>query len=127
MTIALWCLLVAGVLPVATVGIAKWGPGPFDNNNPRDWEQTLAGYRKRAHAAHLNGYEAFPFFAAAVLAAQGARAPQGTVDLLALAFVGARLAYTWAYVADQATLRSVVWGIGWFATIAILTAPAWAG
>jgi uncharacterized MAPEG superfamily protein len=125
MTIALWCVLLAGVLPVLTVALAKWG-AKLDNNHPRDWAQSLEGYRRRAYAAHQNGYEAFPFFAAAVLAAQWAESPQSTVDMLALIVIAARLAYVGAYAADMATPRSIVWSIGWFGTIAIFTAPAWA-
>lgn len=125
MTIALWCLLAAGILPVVAAGIAKAGGGPVDNNHPRDWATTFEGYRRRAYAAHQNGFEAFPFFAAAVFAAKWGQAPQGLVDQLALVVVAARIAYTGAYIADLATLRSVLWAIGWFATIAIFTAPAW--
>jgi uncharacterized MAPEG superfamily protein len=125
MTIALWCVLAAGVMPVFAAGIAKWGPG-LDNNHPRDWAQSLEGYRRRAYAAHQNGFEAFPFFAAAVLAAKWADAPQGPVDVMALIFVVARLIYVGAYIADTAALRSIVWIGGWMATIAIFTTPAWA-
>jgi uncharacterized MAPEG superfamily protein len=42
-------------------------------------------------------------------------------------FVAARIGYAAAYVADTATLRSVLWIIGWLTQIAILTSPAWAG
>jgi uncharacterized MAPEG superfamily protein len=125
MTTALWCVLVAGLLPVLTVGLAKWGPG-LDNANPRDWAGTLQGYRRRAYAAHQNGYEAFPFFAAAVFAATLGQAPQDMVDALALLFIAARLAYVAAYITDRPTLRSLVWIGGWLATLAIFTAPAWA-
>ena len=127
MTIALWCVLIAAIMPVLTVGIAKWGPA-LDNNHPRDWAGTLQGYRRRAYAAHQNAYEAFPFFAAAVLAAL-IREPSGgiaSVDTLALVFVAARVAYTAAYVTDRATIRSVFWGIGWFATIGILLSAIFA-
>jgi uncharacterized MAPEG superfamily protein len=126
MTIALWCVLVAGVLPVLAVGIAKWGT-PLDNNHPRDWASGLSGYRRRAYAAHHNAYEAFPFFAAAVLAAAVMQAPQGPVNALAFVFIAARLAYLAAYITDRATLRSVLWVIGWAATLAIFTAVLWAG
>jgi uncharacterized MAPEG superfamily protein len=125
MTIALWCLLAAGLLPVMTVAVAKWGPG-LDNSHPRDWANTLEGYRRRAYAAHQNGFEAFPLFAAAVLAAKWAAAPQAPVDALALLFLAARVAYTGAYIADQPTIRSIVWIVGWAATLAIFTAPVWA-
>ncbi len=40
MTAAFWCVLAAIILPVATVGIAKW-TRRYDNLAPRDWEATL--------------------------------------------------------------------------------------
>jgi uncharacterized MAPEG superfamily protein len=125
MTTALWCVLLAGVMPVFAAGIAKWGAA-LDNNHPRDWAQSLEGYRRRAYAAHQNGFEAFPLFAAAVLAAKWAGAPQAPVDALAITFVAARIVYVGAYIADAATLRSIVWIVAWAATIAIFTTPAWA-
>ena len=125
MSIALWCVLLAGIMPVVTTGIAKWGAPDLDNNHPRDWAGALTGYRRRAYAAHLNAYEAFPFFAAAVIAATMLDASPPAVDLLALVFVAARLGYTGAYMADFSTPRSLLWAAGWFSTIAIFTAPAW--
>lgn len=125
MPTAYWCVLFAGLLPVLTVGLAKAG-GRLDNNNPRDWAGQLAGYRRRAHAAHLNHFEAFPLFAAAVIVAKSLGAPAGPVDALALTFVAARIAYTACYMLDWATLRSVVWLVGWMATIAIFASPVWA-
>jgi uncharacterized MAPEG superfamily protein len=125
MPIAFWCVLLAGVLPVLTVGIAKWS-ADYDNRDPRDWSRGLDGHRRRAFAAHQNGFEAFPFFAAAVFGASFLRAPQNTIDVLALAFILARIVYTACYVADWPTQRSLVWSVGWLATVAIFTAPAWA-
>ena len=124
MTIALWCVLIAGILPVLTTGIAKWGTA-LDNNHPRDWANGLTGYRRRAYAAHQNAYEAFPFFAAAVLVATWTEAPQGIVNMLSLLFILARIGYTGTYMADLATPRSIFWIVGWATTIAIFTSPAW--
>jgi uncharacterized MAPEG superfamily protein len=126
MTVALWCVLIAAVLPVISAGIAKWGTA-LDNNHPRDWADGLTGYRRRAYAAHHNAFEAFPFFAAAVLTATVLQAPAATVNALALTFIAARIAYLAFYVSDNANLRSIVWIIAWTATIAIFTAPSWAG
>ena len=111
-----------GVMPVVTVGIAK--ARGVDNHAPRDWAQTIDGYRKRAYAAHLNHYEAFPLFAAAVLVAATQGAPMAAVNALAAAVVAARLVYTACYVADFATLRSLVWLAGWGLTLAIFVLPA---
>jgi uncharacterized MAPEG superfamily protein len=118
MTTALWCVLTTGLMPYATVALAKAGPG-FDNHLPRTWLATLTGWRARAHAAHLNSFEAFPLFAVAVLVAQITGAAQHRVDVLALVFLGARVAYLFAYLADFASLRSIIWlvGIGTAVTI----------
>lgn len=74
MTIALWCVLVAGLLPYVATVIAKAGTD-FDNRNPRAWLARQQGYRHRASAASMNAFEALPLFAAAVLIAQVLRGP----------------------------------------------------
>ena len=122
MQLAFWCVLAMGVMPVATVAIAKWQG--LDNHAPRDWAQSIDGYRRRAYAAHLNHFEAFPLFAAAVLVAATQGAPMASVNVLAAGVVVARVAYTACYVADAATLRSLVWGAGWVLTLAIFVLPA---
>ena len=57
----------------------------------------------------MNGIEAFPFFAAAVLLAEFRQAPQPWIDGLAVAFLLTRLAFVFAYVGDRATLRTMLW------------------
>lgn len=118
MTIALWCVLVAGLMPLLATAIAKSKPG-FDNANPRVWLAAQEGFRQRANAAQMNSFEAFPFFAAAILTAQFVHAPQGTIDMLALLFVGARLLFIACYVGNWATLRSVFWFVGFGSVIAL--------
>lgn len=116
MTIALWMILVAILLPVLTTGLAKWGASGMDNNQPRVWQETLSGWRKRAEWAHRNHFEALPGFAAAVLVAQVSHAPLGPTNALALLWVVFRVAYTACYITDRATLRSVMW-VGAFACV----------
>lgn len=109
MTTAYWCMLIAAFLPLAFTGVAKFsGPG-FNNNRPRDFQAGLTGFRQRAHWAHLNSFEAFPPFAAAVLMAHQLGLTQSTLDQLAIAFIVARLAYFAFYLADMAALRSLAW------------------
>lgn len=121
MTTALWCVLIAGLLPYAAVAAAKAG-ARFDNNNPRDWLSKQEGYRRRANAAQGNSFEAFPLFAAAVIVATLVHAPQGRVDLLAMIFVAARVAYLLCYLADWAALRTVVWLVGITCSVMIFAA-----
>lgn len=109
MTTAYWCVLAAGLMPYLFVAIAKTTGSRFDNRDPRAWESRLVGLPARALAAHLNSFEAFPLFAAAVIIAHLMQAPQARVDGLALAFIALRLGYGVCYLAGWATLRSLVW------------------
>jgi uncharacterized MAPEG superfamily protein len=123
MPIAFWCVLLAGILPVATVAIAKAGAPGFDNHDPRGWLDRLSGRARRADMAHRNHFEAFPFFAAAVLSASYLQAPQARVDELAMAFIAVRLLYTLCYVTDRATLRTLCWTIGYLTVVGIFLLP----
>ncbi|MCE3005022.1 MAG: MAPEG family protein [Xanthomonadaceae bacterium] len=124
MTIAYWCVLVAAFLPFVFTGYAKFsGPG-FTNRHPREFQAGLTGVRGRAHAAHLNSFEAFPPFAAAVIIAHQLQAPQATVDGLALAFIGLRLAYGALYIADLHWWRSIVWTLGVGCVVALFVVAA---
>jgi uncharacterized MAPEG superfamily protein len=119
MTIAFWCVLAAGLLPIVTAGIAKGGARAYDNAQPRLWMAAQEGWRARANAAQQNGWEAFPLFAAAVIIAHLTQAPAARVDLLALAFVGLRVAYIACYLWNKASLRSLVWLAGHGCIIAL--------
>lgn len=119
MTLAQLCLLVACVLPVVCAALAKskgFGKrrrdGGFDNHSPREWLATLQGWQARANAAQANSWEALPVFIAGLFVAHQHQAAQGTVDMLALGFLAARLAYIGLYLADQASLRSLLWVTG---------------
>lgn len=124
MTIANWCVLVAALLPFVFTGLAKFSGLKYNNKRPREFQAQLTGWRLRAHWAHLNSFEAFPIFAAGVLIAQQAGADQGRVDLLAMAYIGARLVYGAMYLANLAPLRSVVWAIALGLNIALFVAAA---
>lgn len=125
MTIAFWCVLVAGLLPYVAVGLAKADKSYlYNNHSPREWEAGLKGLQARAHAAHLNSFEAFPLFAAGVLIAAFCKAPQEIIDGIAIAFIVTRLVYIACYVHDKATLRSVVWVIGLALCVALFFVAA---
>lgn len=126
MTIAQLCLLVACLLPIGCAGLAKskgFGKrrreGGFDNNEPRAWLARLDGWQARANAAQANSWEALPVFIAGLVVASQHQAAQGTVDLLALGFLAARVAYVALYVANQASLRSLLWMAGMAASVAL--------
>ena len=117
MTFAYWMLIAAAMLPYLTIALAK-SAGGIDNRAPRPSLESLSGWRQRADWAHRNHFEAFPAFAAAVFVAELTHAPQSRIDQLAGIFVLLRVIYTVLYVADQATLRSILWLLG-------LTAILW--
>lgn len=108
MTIALWCVLVAGLLPYPFAMAAKWS-SRFDNARPREYFTQTSGWRQRAHWVQLNSYESFPLFASAVLVAQLAAGANAHADALALVFVALRLVFGLCYLANLATLRSLAW------------------
>ena len=112
MTIAYFCILIMGLLPYVAAGIAKKGFEGYDNGAPRQWLAKQTGFRARANAAQANLFESLPFFFAAVIIASIAQAPQARIDLLAVGFVLARIAYLVCYVANWPTTRSIVWSIG---------------
>ena len=124
MTTAYRCVLVAALMPYVAVSIAKSGGERFDNSNPRLWLERQQGFRARANAAQANSFEAFPFFAAAVIVAHLTQAPQDRIDALAVLFVLARAAFIAFYVADWHWARSIVWTIGIVATITIFVSGA---
>ncbi|RQO33871.1 hypothetical protein DBR37_12100 [Herminiimonas sp. KBW02] len=127
MNLSYWCVLIAGILPVATIAIAKWGRRDFDNSEPRRWLEKQEGLRRRADSAHRNHFEAFPFFAAGVLVAQQLNADQDSINMLAVVFIAARLVYTLLYLTDRPTLRSLTWVIGYLAVIGLFLLPAFDG
>lgn len=118
MTIALWCLLAAGIIPQLFGMYAKASKG-FDNNNPREFLAHQQGKKARAVAAMQNGYEGLPLFVAAVLIAHlvpllnpAHIANQSMINLLALGYIAARIAFGFLYIAGLGTLRSLVWVVG---------------
>ena len=125
MSLAIVCIVIAALLPIVCAGISKWGLRDYDNRAPREWLARQTGARARADAAQANSWEAFPVFAAGVLVALNTGAAPLTVDLLAAFFIASRIAYIWLYVSDRATARSIVWALGFFASLALYFASLW--
>lgn len=128
-TLAYWCVLVAALLPIVCAGIAKWGTfgkprrdGGFDNENPRAWLARQTDWRARANAAQANSFEALPFFMGAVIIAHQLGAYQTRLDLLAFVYVVLRVVFILLYVANLASVRSLVWALALVINVAILFA-----
>ena len=120
MTLAFYCVLIAGLLPYAVFGQAA---AKLDIKLPRRRVADLDGIAARAHGAHLNHFEAFPFFAAAVIIAHLQVGVSPLINALAVAFIVTRVVYSFAYLTDRQPLRSSCFGVGLLLTIVIMLAP----
>ncbi|HEX5184852.1 MAG TPA: MAPEG family protein [Allosphingosinicella sp.] len=125
MTGAEWALFGAVILYLLTLAPVKaFGHRDFDNSRPRDPAFYAKPLRARAHGAHVNGIETFPFFAAAVLLAEFRACPQHIVDLLAFAFLAIRFCFVLAYLLDRPTIRTLLWNAGFAVNAGLFFLPA---
>ena len=108
MTAAHWCILIAALLPYPFAILAKAG-GNYSNHNPRNEAVWAEGFRKRAHGAQQNAFEAFPPFAAGVLIAWQLGGGREWLGGMAIAWVVLRVLYGVAYLVDMPALRSTLW------------------
>lgn len=119
MTYAYWYLFIVMLLPYFFTVLAKFKHPNFDNTKPRDFLDSIEGWRKRAHWTQMNSFEIFPAFAAAVIIAHLAKAPQAQIDIAALSFLIFRVFYGVFYISNKATLRTLSW-LGSFGCIIAL-------
>jgi uncharacterized MAPEG superfamily protein len=130
MTIPFACILIAFLIILSSKGPVALAmalqPTGYDNKTPRDQQAALEGWGRRAVAAHLNGFEAFPGFAAAVLVATLAGGDPTWTARLSIAFVAARALYIPLYIFDLDRLRSLVWSVGFLSTVALFVLPLFA-
>jgi uncharacterized MAPEG superfamily protein len=125
MHFAYWMLLAAAMLPYLTIMFVKRAGGRrFDNHKPRAWMEQLSGWQQRGDWAHRNHFETFPIFLAAIFVAEMSGGAQARIDVLAAVFVVLRIVYTALYLANLATLRSIVWSLGLIVTIWIFVLGA---
>lgn len=127
MTIAYWCVLIAALLPYVWTVVAKAGAKRYDNGDPRGWLARQDNPRvKRANAAQMNAFEAFPAFAASVLMAEFAQVQTTFVTMLAVAFVVLRVLHGICYLTGFAPARSLMWfgGVACVVTLMVNAALA---
>src|SRR5688500_19030578 len=127
MTLAYWMILAAAFVPYMSTYYFKFAGGgikTYDNHAPRADVDNLPPQRRRAYWAQLNGFEAFPPFAAGVIVAHLAGGPQRWINALALAFVALRVIYTLLYIQDKPTARSLVWLLGFACIVGLFVAAA---
>jgi|OM-RGC.v1.026803300 Predicted membrane protein len=90
---------------------------------PRDEGVRLKGVRTgRLQRAFNNHIEGLVLFAAATVVVVAGGKASGFTHACALAYLAARVAYVPAYAYGLTPWRSVVWAVGFFATILMLLA-----
>ncbi|WP_237059501.1 MAPEG family protein [Microbulbifer sediminum] len=125
MSVALWCLLAAAVMPYLFTVTAKLsGRGRYNNRAPRQYLEEQKGLSQRADWAQRNSFEALPVFAAAVLAALVAGVAEPWLAGLSLAFIGIRVIYGACYLCDWHAARSLVWFAGFACCMTLLVMAA---
>ena len=130
MTIALFCILLAAIMPIVCAGLAKgrdmnvsYKDGGYDNRNPRDWIAKQQGFKKWAQSAQENCWEALPFFAAAVIVSHMLGVIGWLPNALAVLFIVLRMIYIALYVTGKQRQRSLVWMAAFFVNVAIFLLP----
>jgi uncharacterized MAPEG superfamily protein len=115
MTVLIWCLFIATILPFLAKGPVAYAMkklNGYDNNHPRDQQSKLTGFGARALAAHQNAFESLIIFAVAVLCTLVTNNITESIQILAIVHIGARVIYNILYLMDIAILRSAVWAVG---------------
>jgi len=106
-------------MPLFLAGYAKFSSKGYDNSSPRDFLGKLQGKAQRSNYAQLNSFEAFPAFAAAVITAHLAGVPSVRISALAVVFVVFRVLYSFCYIWDKSSLRSLMWFGGFFCVVSL--------
>ena len=120
MATAYICIIIAAVMPVILAAYAKLSVKGYDNNNPREFLAKLDGRAKRANFAHMNAFEAFPFFAAGVIIAYLAGVDPLKIDVLSMAFIAFRIIYSLCYIFDKSVLRSINWFLAFLCPLTMI-------
>ena len=124
MTPELTALGLAGLLQYAQYALfsvlANLQVGPRAALGPRDTPVMLTGRAGRAQRAMNNHFEGLILFTIAVVVTHLGPGTSGTTTALAWTYLIARILYVPAYYFGLTPWRSVIWALGWTATLAML-------
>ncbi|WP_312526839.1 MAPEG family protein [Paracoccus sp. (in: a-proteobacteria)] len=104
---------LAGMSMNRDVG-AKWNAGP------RDTQPALSARTGRLRRAVTNHFEALAFFTIAVLMVSLEDRSDALTVFCAWLYLAARILYVPAYAFGWSPWRSVIWGVGFLATMAMI-------
>ena len=118
---------LAAILQAVQIGLAGWSmnrDGLSDwNAGPRDSEPQFSLLTSRLRRAVANHFEGLAFFTIAVVLVQFTRSNGTLTAACAWVYLIARVLYVPAYALGWSPWRSLIFGIGFLATMAmILTA-----
>ena len=118
----IYLILGACLLPYVFTLIAKKASGfsAKDNQNPRLFLANTTGLASRANAVQQNSFESLPLFIAAVLMAEYMVIPQSFIMTLGIAYLILRIIYGICYLANWATLRSIIWTLSMLCSVCLL-------
>ncbi|XID74853.1 MAPEG family protein [Alkanindiges sp. WGS2144] len=124
--LVIYIILTACLLPYVFTMIAKLAGGfkPRDNQNPREFLAQTTGLAARAHAVQQNSFESLPLFLTSVLIAEYLVTPAFLTFNLGVAYLILRLLYGLAYLANLATLRSMLWLLSMVCPVLLLLLAA---
>ncbi|MEO1613204.1 MAG: MAPEG family protein [Pseudomonadota bacterium] len=126
MTPELTALALAGLLQVVQFVLmavpANIQLGPDKTAGPRDGGLELTGMAGRLHRAMNNHFEGLILFTIAVVVVTLGEQSTAYTATCAWVYLGARVLYVPAYASGIMYLRSVIWAVGFFATVAMLAA-----
>lgn len=126
MTSELTVLALAGLLQAGQfLGYsvaANLQVGPRYALGPRDTPRQLTGIAGRLQRALNNHFEGLILFVAAVVVVSFLKISTPFTAACAWTYLAARVLYVPAYVFGWTPWRSVIWGIGWLATVLMLLA-----
>ena len=116
MTTPFRCLLVVAVLPYVLAGLGGYlrikQLGILDNDHPRIQATRLEGIAARAWAAQANAWEALAVFGVVVIVAHLVHADPEASATASVVYLATRIAHPVLYLANQATLRTLVFVVG---------------
>jgi uncharacterized MAPEG superfamily protein len=119
--LALAALLQGGQFVLFSV-LANLQIGPKAAMGPRDDKPELTGRAGRAGRALTNHFEGLIMFTIAVLVVTAGGQSSGLTATCAWIYLGARILYVPAYLLGWSPGRSIIWGIGFFATMLMILA-----
>lgn len=126
MTPELTVLALAALLQAVQIGLAAVAMnrdiGPEWNVGPRDTQPDFSPLTGRLRRAVNNHFEALCFFTIAVVVVTLSGAATSLTALCAWIYLAARVLYIPAYAFGWSPWRSVIFGVGFFATFVMILA-----